>query len=148
MLLLKGCRAWTFSSLLSREEILGKGPPSQYALHLILHELLQASPELTETLLLWLCCKARAQTTLHPKRMAVFHPALLKWSYNSINLGTLPPYSLCLPAFLSYASYEVFQSKSIPISQSSIFSFSISNSCLWEQKLCSLVNQTEMNTCV
>lgn len=137
---------WISSSLLSWEEILGRGPPSNYALHLTLHELLQASPELTQALLLCPCCKARANTTLCPKRMAVFHPTLPKQTYNSRNSGTLPLIYTALLHFFLMLHILSSNKTPFPFAEVQYSVFSISNSRLWEQKLRSLVNQTEMNT--
>lgn len=106
------------------------GPPPSYALH----ELLQASPAHKPSF--GLSCKARANTPLLPKIMAVFPPAQVELP--SRNFGTLPPSASLCSFSLKLCSYLLEVQQSV---------FSILNSCLWKQQPCSLENQTEMNAC-
>lgn len=105
MLPFKGCRVWTFSNLLGREDTQGRGPPSCYALHEhLLHRCLcSLKPSFC------LCCKARANTPLLPKIKAAFPPA---------QVTPAEAWAFCRPAHtasLPYTSEVVFQSNPVPI---------------------------------
>lgn len=107
MLLFKGCRVWTFSILLGREDTQGRGPPSCYDLH----ELLQASPAqasvLPETLIL-LVLQGQSKCIFITKIMPVFPPALPKLCYTSRrSLGTLPLCSHCIPSLHFRCSFSI-----------------------------------------
>lgn len=140
MLLFKGCRFWTSSSFLGWEDTQGRGkqPYMSFYRHLLHRNLCSLKPSFC------LCCKAKANTPLLPKIMAVFPPALPKLSYTSRSLGTLPPCSHCISSlhFRCSFSIKLFPFAGVPYSV-----FSILNSCLGKLQLCSLENQTEMYTC-
>lgn len=86
MLLFKGCRVWTFSSLLGWEDTQGRAAPSCYALH----ELLQASPAqvsvLTETLLL-LVLQGQSKHTTSPQNNGSISPCPAQVELHQQRLG-------------------------------------------------------------